>query len=66
MRLVLFVMLMFWSCFGVAQNGDLKVEIERIILHDTEISLDETPGFIIGIVDQDSTYYVEFGGDIKG
>jgi CubicO group peptidase (beta-lactamase class C family) len=50
----------------VAQNGDLKVEIERIILHDTEISLDETPGFIIGIVDQDSTYYVAFGSDIKG
>lgn len=49
-----------------AQNGDLKVEIERIILHDTDISLDETPGFIIGIVDQDSTYYVEFGSDIRG
>lgn len=53
--------------FGVlAQNGDLKVEIKRIILHDTDISLDETPGFIIGIVDQDSTYFVEFGTDIKG
>jgi len=38
-----------------------RVEIERIILHDTEISLDETPGFLIGIVDQDSTYYVDFG-----
>ncbi|MDF1694516.1 MAG: serine hydrolase [Saprospiraceae bacterium] len=58
-------MLFSISCvFG--QNGDLKVEIERIILHDTEISLDDTPGFIIGIVDQDSTYYVEFGSDIKG
>ena len=35
-------------------------------MHDTEISLDETPGFIIGIVDQDSTYFVEFGSDVKG
>jgi len=48
-----------------AQNGDLKVEIERIILHDTDISLDDTPGFIIGIVDQDSTYFVEFGSKIR-
>jgi D-alanyl-D-alanine-carboxypeptidase/D-alanyl-D-alanine-endopeptidase len=58
--------MMFSCCWLAAQNGDLKVEIERIILHDTEISLDETPGFIIGIVDQDSTYFVEFGSDIKG
>jgi len=66
MRFVFAICLMFTSLFLGAQNGDLKVEIERIILHDTEISLDETPGFIIGIVDQDSTYYVEFGSDIKG
>lgn len=52
--------------FLMGQNGDLKVEIERIILHDTDINLDETPGFIIGIVDQDSTYYVAFGSKIKG
>jgi len=48
-----------------AQNGDLKVEIERIILHDTDISLDDTPGFIVGIVDQDSTYFVDYGSKIK-
>ncbi len=48
-----------------SQNGDLKVEIERIILHDTDISLDDTPGFIIGIVDQDSTYFVDFGSKIR-
>lgn len=48
-----------------AQNGDLKVEIERIILNDTDISLDNTPGFIIGIVDQDSTYFVDFGTKIR-
>jgi len=66
MRLVLAIFLIFFSISLSAQNGDLKVEIERIILHDTEISLDETPGFIIGIVDQDSTYFVEFGSDVKG
>lgn len=66
MRFFTGIILILISNFLVAQNGDLKVEIERIILHDTEISLDETPGFIIGIVDGDSTYYVEFGSDIKG
>ncbi len=66
MRIISLLLLIFYSSVLLAQNGDLKVEIERIILHDTEISLDETPGFIIGIVDQDSTYFVEFGSDVKG
>lgn len=62
-----FIFLLILSSFQLlAQNGDLKVEIERIILHDTDISLDETPGFIIGIIDQDSTYFVEFGSKEKG
>lgn len=54
------------SSYTSAQNGDLKVEIQRILLHDTDISLDDTPGFIIGVVDQDSTYYVEFGSKVRG
>ncbi|MEE9439922.1 MAG: serine hydrolase domain-containing protein [Saprospiraceae bacterium] len=58
--------LLFLSQAILSQNGDLKVEIQRIILHDTQISLDDTPGFIIGIVDEDSTYFVEFGSDVKG
>lgn len=63
----IFTILQFILAISVAaQNGDLKVEIERIILHDTDISLDDTPGFIIGIIDQDSTYYVEFGEKTKG
>lgn len=66
MRKLAFIVSFFYSLCLIGQNGDLKVEIERIILHDTEISLDETPGFIIGIIDQDSTYYVEFGTDLKG
>ena len=66
MRFLSIIVICFISTLIHGQNGDLKVEIERIILHDTDISLDETPGFIIGIVDQDSTYYVEFGSDEKG
>jgi len=49
-----------------AQRGDLKAEIKQIIIHDTDISLSDTPGFIVGMVDGDSTYYVEFGAKIKG
>jgi len=53
-------------CSSYAQSGDVKTEIKRIILHDTELSLSDTPGFIIGIIDQDSTYIVDFGSSIKG
>ena len=65
MRILFLLAILICSNSSFSQNGDLKVEIERIILHDTEISLDDTPGFIIGIVDRDSTYFVEFGSDIK-
>ncbi len=65
MKIFLVVIQLLIGISLYAQNGDLKVEIERIILHDTDISLEDTPGFIIGIVDQDSTYYVEFGSKEK-
>lgn len=44
-----------------SQTEDLRFQIERIILNDTEISLDDTPGFLVGIVDGANTYYVDFG-----
>ncbi len=65
MKFILITIQVLFASVLVAQNGDLKVEIERIILHDTDISLDDTPGFIIGIVDQESTYYVDFGSKVK-
>ncbi len=34
--------------FGQAE--DLKREIEKIILHDTEIELEKTPGFEVGVI----------------
>ncbi len=48
-------------CGLYSQNEDIRFQIERIILNDTEISLRETPGFIIAIVDGDDTYYIDFG-----
>lgn len=39
----------------------LRTEIDKIIRFDTEINYKEVPGFIIGIIDGDSTYFFSFG-----
>ncbi|MBK9151677.1 MAG: beta-lactamase family protein [Saprospiraceae bacterium] len=46
---------------ALSQADLLRTEIEKIIIHDTEISYKKTPGFIIGIIDGDSTYTFSFG-----
>lgn len=43
------------------QDENLRFQLERIILNDTEISLDETPGFLITIIDGKEVYHVPFG-----
>ncbi len=45
-----------------AVSQSIYREIERIIIHDTDITYDLTPGIIIGIIDGDSTYIESFGG----
>jgi len=44
---------------------DLKREIDKIILYDTEIELVKTPGFVIGVIDSDSTFYIDYGSSDK-
>ncbi len=44
-----------------AQDNDLKTEIEKIIRFDTDIDFKKNPGFIVGIIDNDSTYFFSFG-----
>lgn len=44
-----------------AQHDHLQKEIKKIIRNDTQIDFDKTPGYIIGIIDGDSTYIVTFG-----
>ena len=39
----------------------LRKEIPKIIFHDTEITFEQTPGFIVGIIDGDSTFILPFG-----
>jgi len=43
-----------------AQN-DLRIEIDKIIRFDTEIDLKKIPGFIITVLDEDSTYFFSYG-----
>lgn len=45
------------NCYGQSINK----EIENIILYDTDITYELTPGFIIGVIDGDSTYVESFG-----
>jgi CubicO group peptidase (beta-lactamase class C family) len=53
------------SLFSIGQSEDLRIEIDKIIRYDTEISFKKTPGFVIGIIDNDSTYYFSFGQKSK-
>ena len=40
---------------------DLKQEIDKIIFHDTEITFDKIPGFVLGIIYKDSTLVYSYG-----
>ncbi len=45
-----------------AQQDDLlRQQLEKIIKHDTKISHDDIPGFVIGIIDGDSIFIETFG-----
>jgi CubicO group peptidase (beta-lactamase class C family) len=52
----LFILLVPLSILGQTKN--LKSEINKILRYDTEITFDQTPISIIGIIDRDSTFYV--------
>lgn len=41
--------------------ADLRTEIEKIIKFDTEIDYKKTPGFIVGVLDNNQRYFVSFG-----
>ena len=44
-----------------AQIDDLRKEINKIIKYDTDLVLEDNPGFIISVIDQDSIYPLPFG-----
>ena len=44
-----------------AQIPKLRSEIDKIIKYETELDIDNNPGFIISIIDQDSTFHISYG-----
>lgn len=60
------ILLVFLGSICNGQIDGVRLQIDRIIRHDTEISLDRTPGFIVGIIDNDTSFVVDFGTAIKG
>ncbi len=53
-------MLTGFASVGQSNTDLLTKEIKKIIRYDTYISLEDTKGFIIGIIDNDSTYIIPF------
>ena len=50
-----------WSSPLCQTSAALRTEIGKIISHDTELSKYQIPGFIIGILDGDTTHVLAFG-----
>ena len=51
---------------GRTQTSELRAEVDKLIRYDTDIDYKKTPGFIVAVVDNDSTYYLSFGSRVKG
>jgi len=55
-------------CFSITalqsfaqMRENLKQEIDKIIFHDTEITYEKIPGFMVGIIFQDSVFVYSYG-----
>lgn len=62
-RIILFIICsVFLATFTLSgQEEDIRIELDKLIRYDTEISFSKTPGFIIGILDNDKTMFFPFG-----
>jgi CubicO group peptidase (beta-lactamase class C family) len=49
-----------------SQESPLREEVDKLIRFDTDIDYKKTPGFIVAVIDNDSTYYLSFGTRVKG
>lgn len=66
MNKLLFIYI-FCPFFLVAQdNPELKKVLDKVIRYDTEINKKKVPGFIIGVIEQDSTYIFPYGEIKRG
>lgn len=56
--------LFLWSFSLTPLNGqalELRKEINKLIAYDTEIDLKKNPGFMVGVIDNDSTFFFRYG-----
>lgn len=66
MKIRFYIFFTLLPIFGISQTqANLRSEIDKIVRFDTEISYELTPGFIIGIIDNDSTYILSFGKSLS-
>ncbi len=66
MNKLLFVYLFLPGIILAQDNPALKKVLDKVIRHDTEISKKKVPGFIIGVIEQDSTYIFPYGEIKRG
>lgn len=60
-----FTVILFLQGASAQRVKELHHVTKRIIRYDTRIDFKETPGFICGMIDGDSTYIVDFGSAEK-
>jgi CubicO group peptidase (beta-lactamase class C family) len=62
MKFVLFsAFVLVINIYGHAQHNEIRKEIDKLIHYETNIDFERTPGFIVGMIDGDSTYVFSFG-----
>lgn len=59
----LFTSLLVWLCVcpGFSQSAELRREIERILKFEKPVDDNIVPGFLVGVIDADSTFRFAFG-----
>jgi len=66
-RYISFILCLFF-CSNIFCQSDtealLKNEINKIIRYEVDIDFKKTPGFIVAVLDQDTSFYVSFGTQI--
>ena len=61
MKILILFILLICSFKADAQYDDIRKEINTLIKYETSIDFKSTPGFIVGMIDGDSSYILSFG-----
>ncbi len=67
-RLLLFLGFLSFSFGAYAQSieQDIRKEIAKILTHDVDIDPEETPGLLLGIIEVDTFFILEYGNRADG